>query len=173
MVTVKFYSSISSPLLPVVTMVTSEFLFLDLLSRTAGGDVVSVTSNRTHVLSGSAQLEVTSITPSSSPRVSDVPVVAAVSDEGDSVGNSTTASSRPDSSVVSPDLNVAEVKSDSKRSGSEDAHETAVTSGLVDTANPERHGVGMTPVSARSLSSGISVGASRSEVVPLFNVVQT
>jgi len=172
MVTAEFYSSISSPLLPVVTMVT-EFLFLDLLSRTAGGDVVSVSSNGTHVLSGSAQLEVTSITPSSSPRVSDVPVVAAVSDEGDSVGNSTTASSGPDSSVVSPDLNVAEVQSDSEGSRSEDGHETAVTSGLVDTANPERHGVGMTPVSARSLSAGISVGASRSQVVPLFDIVQT
>jgi len=154
-------------------MITAEFLFLDLLSRTAGGNVVSVSSNRAHVLSGSAQLEVTSITPSSSPGVSDVPVVASVSDEGDSMGNSTTASSRPDSSVVSPDLDVAEVKSDSKGSGSEDRHETAVSSGLVDTANPERHGVGMTLVSARSLSASISVGASRSEVVPLLDVVQT
>lgn len=146
-------------------MVT-EFLFLDLLSRTAGGDVVGVTSNGTHVLSGSAQLEVTSITPSSSPRVSDVPVVAAVSDEGDSVGSSATASSIPDSSVVSPDLNVAEVNSDTKRSRSESTHQSIVSGGPVHTGDPERHGIGVAPVSAGSLSAGISVGGSRSEVVP-------
>jgi len=146
MATAEFYSSISSPLLSVVTMVTSEFLFLDLLSvatsgnhdnfrilflnllsRTAGGDVVSVTSNRTHVLSGSAQLEVSPITPSSSPRVSDIPVVAAVSDEGDSMCSSTTASSIPNSSIVSPDLNVAEVNGNTERSRSESTHQTMIS----------------------------------------------
>ena len=49
------------------------------------------------------------------------------------MGSMTTAPSVPDSGVVSPDLNVAEVKSDSEGSRSEDGHKTAVTSGLVDT----------------------------------------
>ena len=67
-----------------VTMVTGEkVLFLDfLLSRAASGNVVSMFCDGTHVLSGSAQLEVSPITPSSSPRVPNVPVVASVSARG-------------------------------------------------------------------------------------------
>ena len=38
-------------------------LFLDLLSSTAGGNVVGVQGDGTHILLGSAQLEVSSITP--------------------------------------------------------------------------------------------------------------
>eukprot|EP00116_Pleurobrachia_bachei_P010669 sb/3470931/ len=66
-----------------VTMVTAErVLFLDLLSSAASGNVICVVSDGTHVLLSSAQLEVSPITPSSSPRVPNVPVVASVSAGG-------------------------------------------------------------------------------------------
>lgn len=86
------------------------------------------------------------------------------------MSNSATAPSGPDSVIISSNIDVAEIKGDSERSRSEGTHNAAVSSGLVDSRDGEGHGVRVALVSARTLSSGVSVGVSRCEMVPLFDV---
>ena len=56
-------------------------------------------------------------------------------DEGDGVGDSSTAAAIPDTSIVTPDPDVAEVDGNAKRSTAKSSQHVAVTSSLVDSWN--------------------------------------
>ena len=141
---------------------------------TSGGDEICVTGDLAHVLYFSGNLEVSLVSPSSTPAVSNLPVRTGVSNKSDGVvGPLIAVSVAPDSIPVSSDVDVPEVHGYSERSRVQSGSHISVSSRLVHTSDFERHSILVAGSSARSLPVLVSVFVSRSKVLVVLDVSES
>ena len=133
---------------------------------TSRGDEIGVAGDLAHILYSSGDLEVSLVSPSGTPAVSDLPVRTGVSDKCDGVvGPLVAVSVGPDSVPVSSEVDVPEVHGNSERTRVQSGGHISISSRLVHTSDFEGHGIPVAGLSARSLPVLVSVLASRSKVL--------